>query len=170
MRNAVLTVVTVAAVWIQVSFLAAWRPYGAVPDLLAVVLVAAAVALTATETAAIGLGGGLLLDLLSGADFGLRLAFYTFLALALVMVKRGGVALEQAAPQLLTVAAATLIFNVAVLAGIWHHLHPFSLVLGRVGAEMVLNGLILLAIRPLVRPWLERRGEMIITRSSEGRR
>jgi hypothetical protein len=139
---------------LQVAFMPALRPLGVVPN-MALVLVAL-VGLTGTASLALGVAlvGGLLLDMTSGADFGLRTGLLVLVALACGYVHRAGLHASGLVVALVVVAAGTFISDLAVLAGLirtglgyW----PGGSLLGTMVLEIMLNLLITLALQPLVR-------------------
>ncbi|MBW3537971.1 hypothetical protein KY386_00585 [Candidatus Parcubacteria bacterium] len=159
MRLAVLILVVLLSVWLQASFFGAMRPLGVVPNLLLVVVIYAGLVGTATESVAMALAGGMVLDLASGVDFGLRMAFYSLLALIIVMLKRAGANFDNVGLVLLSTVGGTLLYNAAVivsliLSGVSL---PLEAAAARVGFEVGLNLLlVLLGGRALI--WLLSRG------------
>lgn len=142
MRVLRLVLLTVLGVWLEVSFLGAWRPFGIVPNLfLVIILIAAATLSKASDTLAMAVGGGILLDLVSGADFGLRTAFFSFLALLVIVVRRTGADFDHLSMKLAGVAGGTLLYSVTIiisLLGQGTHI-GWAVAAGRVGVELVLN-------------------------------
>lgn len=141
-----------AAVLAQVGFMAAWRPLGAVPDLVLVLVVLVGLSGTASEALALGLAGGLALDLAGGADFGLHTAVLVLAALACALVHRAGLA--TGGPWLAAgiVAVATVVHDAAILASLAGHLTawPWHAVAQPVAVELVANLVIVVLLRPLV--------------------
>ncbi len=133
--------VLIVTVWLQINFLGAARPLGVLPNLLLITITYFALMRPASQTLAAALVGGLLLDFASGADFGLRMAFYSFYALAVVFLRQAGAASENLGSAAAIVALGTVGYNFAVLG---------SLILGRtqipwltvgrlIGLELLLN-------------------------------
>ncbi|HSH31761.1 MAG TPA: hypothetical protein VK963_03805 [Candidatus Saccharimonadales bacterium] len=154
MRVVTLALVVLLSVWLQVSFLGAARPLGVLPNLLLVVVIYAGLAATATEAVAMALGGGILLDVVSGTDFGLRMGFYSLLALVIIMIKRAGANFDNIGLVLLSTIGGTVAYNAAVITGLMlaGASLPVSVGAVRVGLETVINLiLVLLAGRLLVR-------------------
>jgi rod shape-determining protein MreD len=117
-RVAWILLMALLASWTQIYFLATWRPAGIVPNLLAVVVILAGLAWRVSETLILALAGGLLLDLASGSDFGLRMAFFSLLALLVAVLARLGMDFENVGILLLLLLGATVIYNLAVIANL----------------------------------------------------
>ncbi len=153
MRAARLILVAAVTLVVQVGFLAALRPFGVVPD--AALALVALIGLTGTASTAllVGLVGGLAMDLTSGADFGLRIGLFTLVALVTGLVHRAGLTLSGPLVALVLVAVATVVGDVAILAGLATHSvsWPLGVILGRLGWEIMLNLGLTLGLRPLVR-------------------
>lgn len=141
--------VVVAAYWLQAGFLASARPFGVVPNLMLVVILYAGLTATATETLVMALAGGLLLDLASGTDFGLRLGFYLVAALAVLVMRQLGVNLDHLGLIAPAVAVGTVLFNLGVLTGpvISRADIGWGVVAARIGIEAALNLLLALLLR-----------------------
>ncbi len=138
MKTLRLILITLGAVWLQVSFLGALRPFGIIPNLfLVTVLVAATILPRASDVMAMAVMGGFLLDTVSGSDFGLRTAFFCVLALAIVMLRRTGTEFGQIGMRLATVVSATALYNAIVLIPLLVS-HP-RVVWGTVGARVLLE-------------------------------
>ncbi len=148
---------------LQVGFMAAFRPFGVVPNLILVLAVLAGLMGTASLALGVALVGGLLLDLTSGADFGLRLGLLVLVALITGLVHRAGLTLAGSVVALVLVAAATVVGNLAVLvnlAGTAPH-WPVGVILTKLGLEVVLNLSLTLAMRPLVKAVIARDQELL---------
>jgi rod shape-determining protein MreD len=146
--------VVVFGAWLQVSWFGHVRPLGVMPNVVLVVVVLFGLWSDATAALAAAIGGGFLLDLASGSDFGLRMAFYVVVVLALVAGKQIGLHADSLVTPLLAVIIGTIIYNLAVLATLGA---PISgVVISRVGAELVDN-VVLLGLVTLVRLNLPRR-------------
>lgn len=143
--------IVVLAALLQASFLAAWRPAGVIPNLLLVVVIFLAATRPASGALAAALMGGLLLDLASGSDFGLRMGFYSLVALGVVVVKRLGGDYDDWALLVTTVIASALVFNLAVLANLAQaHIEISWRLAGvRFGIEAVFD----LMVLGLLKPW-----------------
>lgn len=148
-----LMLIIIVVVMLQVGFLAAWRPFDVVPDLLLAVVIALALYTTASEALISAVIGGLALDLSSGADFGLRLGFYTVVALVVSLMNRAGVALDSLAWRLGLVALLVVLAHGVILVGLALHgvALPVSVVASRIGFAVVIELIVMLAVGPLVR-------------------
>ncbi len=137
---------------VQIGLMPALRPFGAVPNLMLVFVVLVGLAGTASTALIAALIGGLLLDLTSGADFGLRIGLLVLAALVTGLVHRAGLTLAGPAVVMAVVAAGTVVENAAVLAGLagsgtgW----PLGFIVGKLALEVVLNLGLILMMRPLV--------------------
>ena len=145
----------VLGAWLQVSWFGHIRPLGVMPNLMLVIVVLFGLWSDATAALAAAIGGGFLLDLASGSDFGLRMAFYVVVVLALVAGKQLGLHADSLATPVLAVILGTVIYNLAVLATLGT-LPLNGVVVGRVAAEL-LDNLVLLGLVTLVRLNLPRR-------------
>jgi rod shape-determining protein MreD len=147
-----LALLVLITVWLQLYFLGAIRPLGVLPNLLLVVLVYAGLAREATETVAVALGGGLLLDLASGADFGLRMAFYTVVALVVMVARQMGADFENLGLVLVATAIGAVLYNLVVLASLLaqHGSVGWRLALSRTGWELVCDLVLAVVLRPLL--------------------
>lgn len=140
---------------LQLSFLPALRPLGVVPDATLVLVVLVGLASTVSRALAVALVGGLLLDLASGADFGLRLGLFVLAALTTGLVRRAGFHVTSLLVPLVLVAAGTVLADLIVLAGLASTVSswPVGQLAGIIGLELVVNLLVMLVLRPLVN-WL----------------
>ncbi|HSX48259.1 MAG TPA: rod shape-determining protein MreD [Candidatus Nanoarchaeia archaeon] len=152
MSNLKLLLITLVAAWLQLYFLGNMRPLGVLPNLLIIVIIYAGLLREATETLAIALGGGLILDLASGADFGLRMAFYAVLALVVMVLRQMGADFENLGLVLATTAVGAFLYNLAVITGLalQHGSVPLSLAAGRIGRELLLDLVLVVLLRPLL--------------------
>lgn len=153
MKTYKLIALIILVILLQVGFLAAWRPFGVTPDLLLAVVISLALYTTASEALICAITAGLALDLSSGADFGLRLGFYTVVALIVSLMNRAGVALDSAVWRLGLASLLVVMAHGVILIGMALHGVdlPFRIIATRLGAAIVLElGLIILAA-PIVR-------------------
>jgi cell shape-determining protein MreD len=132
-------------VWLQLSLLGHLRPLGVVPALVMVAVILAALWLEATPTLVAAIVGGLLLDMASGADFGLRTGFFMVAALAVIAARQFGLHAESLAPAMAIVVVATLAFNLAVVAGANATGADWVVIAQRIGLEALVNTLLLMA-------------------------
>lgn len=105
-----------AAVWAQTGLFGHVRPLGVMPNLLLVTILFFGLYGTATTTLGAAVLGGFLLDLASGTDFGLRTAFFSVVALAVVAARQLGLRPESVVTVVLLTAAGTILFDLAVLS------------------------------------------------------
>lgn len=152
MKNLVLGGLVVLAAWLQVNFLGAVRPFEVIPNVLAIVIICAGLTRTPGETLAMALGGGLLVDFASGTDFGLRMAYFSVLALGILVIKQAGAEMENFGLVVLVVIGATVLYNAAVLANlVWQKAAiDWGLVFKSVAMESGLNAVLALLLRPLL--------------------
>lgn len=107
-----------AAVLMQIAWFSHVRPFGVMPNLVLVVVVVTALWSRATAALASAIVAGLLLDLASGADFGLRTAFFTVVTLAVIALRQLGVYAESFLMAVATVAICTVIANLLIVFGV----------------------------------------------------
>src|SRR5258708_3129799 len=86
----------VIAAWLQISWFGHVRPFGAIPNLVLIVVILMALWGSATSALATAIGGGLLLDAASGSDFGLRMGFFAVTALTVVAARQFGINVSSA--------------------------------------------------------------------------
>lgn len=140
--------IVLVAAWVQISWFGQLRPLGVIPNVMIVTIVLFSLWANATSCMAAALGGGLLLDMASGADFGLRTAFFMVLALAVVAGRQLGMHAEAFITAVGVVAVATILYNIAVLTTFSA---SFSAIIPlRIGAELI-DVTVLTAVIYLVR-------------------
>ena len=155
MKASLLAVLAAVLFILQISFVPALRPFGVVPNV--VLALVALVGLYGTSSLALILAvtGGLTLDLVSGADFGLYVGLFSVVALTAGYIHRAG--LNWVGPTMVIglVTVATMVQDVMILGGLvrvagsWPIGHlAMSLIL-----EILLNSFVATSLRPLVR-WL----------------
>jgi rod shape-determining protein MreD len=93
MKQFLLIAIIIVALIFQVSFLPALRPLGIVPNLVLIVVAAAALTGPLVSAMILALGGGFILDLASGSDFGLKTGLLAFAVLLCAYVARSGLQL-----------------------------------------------------------------------------
>lgn len=116
MMTAARLALVVLAVALQVGVFGYIRPLGVMPNLVLIVVILASLLTTATRAVLLAIVGGLLLDIVSGTDPGLRTAFLTLAALAAVAVRQAGVDLDSGSGLASIVALATVTWNLVLLA------------------------------------------------------
>jgi hypothetical protein len=101
---------------------------------------------------AVSLVGGFLLDTASGHDFGLRMAFYTAMVLAVMTIRQMGVDADSWPALIGLTFLGTLAFNLTVLATLPANAVAASIghVAGSVALECLLNMFILTLVNLLV--------------------
>ncbi len=113
-----LILVALLSLVLQLSFLPALRPFGVVPNIVLIVIAAAALTGPLVTAMILGLGCGILLDLVSGSDFGLQTGL---LALGVVLagyVSRSGLQLGIRVQLLIVVLAVTTISAIIAILGL----------------------------------------------------
>ncbi len=111
-------VLALAAVWLEVSFLAPLRPLGVVPNLALVVMVLVATSVAASTGLALAAVVGLSLDLVSGRNFGLETGFFLLLLLSISLLERLGTDFNNLGLLAGVVAAGTLVVDGAILVSL----------------------------------------------------
>lgn len=124
------------AVWLQAYFLGAMRPLGVLPNVLLVMLAYFALMRPASQTLAFGVAGGLMLDMASGVDFGIRLGFYSLFALVAVMTRQLGGSPDGLWTATGLILGGTIAYNLIVLA---------SLIIARADVDLLVAGRITLS-------------------------
>ena len=153
MKRVLVTMMALMGVVAQMSLLPALRPFGVVPNVVLVLVVLVGLEGPASLTLVIAVLGGLALDLASGANFGLWMGVLVLAALAAGLLRRAGVELAGGTVAGVMVVAGTVLMAVVVLVGLaptaisW----PAGLLVGRLFTELVLNLLLIVILRPLVR-------------------
>ena len=157
MRRVGLVAVSALVLLSQLTLLPAVRPLGVVPN--AVLCLVALVGLEGTASKALVLAviGGLVIDMGSGANFGLWTGILVLEALVAGLLHRAGVELAGAVMPVLMVLAGTLAMNAIILISLagtvarWQ----WGLLLVHLGVQLGLNIVLTLLLRPPVR-WLVR--------------
>jgi rod shape-determining protein MreD len=141
------------AVILQVSFLPAIRLFGVVPNLALVGIVLVSLYAATSEALTAAALSGLVLDLASGANFGLWTGVMVLIALAVGMMHRAGVELDRLFITLVLVSAGTLVITLviwtALLPSVGHW--PAAYLTGRLATELVINLVLTMLLRPLAR-------------------
>ena len=137
---------------LETSFFGEFRPLGIIPNLLLIAIILNGLHGTASSTVAIALGGGLLLDLASGQDFGTRLAFFTLAAMAVIVIRQLGFQLDGLWMVGLLAAAGTMAFNIAILAGVGlaEVQQHFGAASRLVSAEVLINCVLIVIVQLLL--------------------
>jgi hypothetical protein len=141
----------------QLTLLPALRPLGVVPAAVLGLVAVVGMEGTASEALVLAVTAGVVVDLGSGANFGLWTAVLVLTALAAGLLHRAGVELAGAITETVMVLVGTLIVNLVILvslansAGRW----DWSVVMVHLVLQLVFNVAVMLALRPAVR-WLMR--------------
>jgi rod shape-determining protein MreD len=149
MRGVIRVFLVLIAVWLQASFFGAFHVLGVIPNVLIVLVIYAGLICNASETALMALLGGLLLDLASGPDFGMRIGFYVLLALLIAVLKQAGTDFENTGMVLAATLAATILFDLAILSSLLITTTPVAWpAVGRVVlAEVLVNSMLAIILR-----------------------
>ncbi|HVQ45061.1 MAG TPA: hypothetical protein VMT30_08975 [Candidatus Saccharimonadia bacterium] len=141
------------AVVLQLSILPALRPLGVVPNLALVGLTLVALQVVTSEALALAVLGGVILDLASGANFGLWTGIFMLVALASGMLHRAGIELEQVPVALVMVGMGTILIALVIWIGLARGTGHWSLGTwgGRLVVELVINLTLTILLRPVVR-------------------
>jgi hypothetical protein len=160
MRRGLFVVALAVAVLAQMSLLPALRPFGVVPNLALVMVVLVGLEGTASLALAVAVAGGFALDLASGANLGLWTGVLVLAALVGGLVHRAGIEVEGPLVPGIMVAAGTILMTVVVLGGLVSTVTHWSvgLLVRRCLIELVLNLILMMMVRPLVR-WAVPRGQ-----------
>jgi rod shape-determining protein MreD len=137
-------VAVVAAVILQIAYFGHLRPIGVIPNLMLVLVIVSGLFSAATPTVATALFGGLLLDLASGSDFGLRMAFYLLAALVVIALRQFGVHPESLLNALILIVVLTAVFDLAIVSSIGPPNAPVLLIITKEAVVNAVIGLILL--------------------------
>jgi rod shape-determining protein MreD len=149
-RNVLLAAVVVMAVFLQISFLPALRPFGVVPDIMLPIVVFVGLYGQASTALVVALVGGLAMDMASSSDFGLWTGTFVLAALVCGYVHRAGV--ELIAPvAVIMVTVATVLANAVLLTSVFGATGPWSSVAGSLIIQVVLNFILTMAIGPLIK-------------------
>jgi hypothetical protein len=141
MRRVALILASLVVVMLQVSLLPALKPLGVVPNIALVWVVLVGLEGTASNALAVAVVSGLIIDLASGANFGLWTGTLVLAALTSGVVHRAGIELTGWLVAGVMVTAGTLLMTLMVLAplvttvGEW----PAGAMIGRFIVELMLN-------------------------------
>lgn len=136
-----LGLVAVIVLLLQVGFWPALRPFGVVPDMMLGLVVLVGLAGTTTAALTLAVVGGVLLDLTSGVDFGLRLGLLVVVALVASMVHRSGLTLTGPIVAWGVVVVATIVHSLVVWIGVANMVvdWPLGVLLAKLGLEIMIN-------------------------------
>ncbi len=154
-RRTALVAVVGLCLFMQLSFLPALRPFGVVPNIVLVLVVLLGLEATASTALVVAVVSGLVLDVGSGANFGLWTAVLVLAALTGGLAARAGVELVGGLVAAAMVMIGTILMAVVILVGVagavthW----PWAALMIGLAAQIVLNLILTAAGRPVVR-WL----------------
>ncbi len=146
-------VVSAVVLGLQVAWLPALRPLGVVPNVALVLVVLVGLNGTASRALGVALVGGLLLDLTSGTDFGLRIAFLTLVALVTGLVHRAGFDAAGVLVLLALVVLGTIVSTLTILLSVvtfashW----PVGWIALHLAIELALNIAAMFLLRPIIK-------------------
>jgi rod shape-determining protein MreD len=138
------TALIILTACLQVSLFGHMRPLGIMPNLMVIAVVALSLWGTASFCLAAAIGGGILLDIASGSDFGLRTAFFVVVSLGIIAGRQLGLQADSWISVLMLVVVATILYDAAVIATLRTAITPD--ILGRVGANVAVTGFIAMAV------------------------
>jgi rod shape-determining protein MreD len=152
MRYIWIGIATIISYFLEVSFLGAARLLGVVPSILLVLLVVVSAALDPAELVALAALMGMLLDLSSGADFGLQTVFYVAASLGILVTRRVGTDSERWFSSILLVSGMVLGHGVVVAVAVATISGGSSLSLGLLASQAVSEVLLCIAYLIIIRP------------------
>lgn len=155
MRRVALIFLITSSVLLQVSFLPGLRPFGVVPNIALVVLVLASLPVVTSEALVAAAVAGLVLDIVSGSNFGLWTGVLMLTTLVVGLMRRAGIELDGLIIGTILVGAATIVIAVVQWITIvptvanW----PWGSAAGRLMVELMVN-LSLMALLRLPIRWM----------------
>ena len=163
MRRWLLWIFCVLVVVAQVSLLPALRPLGVVPNAVLGLVALVGMEGTASEALVVGVVAGVVVDLSSGANFGLWTAVLVLTALAAGLLHRAGVELGGAVTETVMVLVGTLVMSLVILVSLVNTLGrwDWSLLMVHILLQLVLNVALMLIMRPVVRQLILRPGPVL---------
>lgn len=138
-----------AAVWLQTSFFGAFPLMGVIPNVLLVLVIYAGLIGRTSDAVIMALVGGLLLDMASGPDFGLRMGFYVLSALLIAVLKQAGTDFENTPMVLAATLAGTVMYDVMAISSLLLKatVIPWPTVMRLTLVEVAVNSLLVVALR-----------------------
>ena len=103
---------------LQLSFLPALRPFGVVPNIVLIVIAAAALSGPLVTAMILGMVCGFLLDLVSGSDFGLNTGLLAFGVIIAAYVSRSGLQLGIRVQLLFVILGVTTVTAIIGILGL----------------------------------------------------
>ncbi|MDF2460603.1 MAG: hypothetical protein K0S68_6 [Candidatus Saccharibacteria bacterium] len=153
MRRIALILSSLVIVMMQISLLPALKPLGVVPNIALAWVVLVGLEGTASSALAVAVASGIIIDLASGANFGLWTGTLVLAALAGGVVHRAGIELTGWLVAGVMVAVGTLLMTIITLGGLvdtvgeW----PAGAMVGRFMTELMLNLLLTAGLRRAAR-------------------
>ncbi len=153
MKKAGLALAIALSVLAQVSLLPGMRPFGVVPNLVLIVLVLSALLVTTSEALIAAAASGLILDIISGANFGLWTGVLTLTVLVVGVMRRAGIELDGLVVAVVLVAVATIVMAIVI----WTAFAPHAVrwftaeASGRLMVELMINLSLTLLLRAPIR-------------------
>lgn len=126
---------------LQVSFLPAVRLFGVVPNIALVMMVLVSLSVVTSEALIVAALSGLVLDLVSGPNFGLWTGVMMLIALVVGMMQRAGLELDRMFVALVLVAAGTAVIALVIWTALFPSVAHWPAVelAGRLAIELVIN-------------------------------
>lgn len=118
MRNLKIISLVVGCAVLQLSFFGAMRPFGIVPNLAIILIASLCSSLGDGELVLLSAALGIIFDLSSGADFGLRATFFILFSLALLVVRQIGADFGYLPSVLVAIVLGSLAYNAAIVASL----------------------------------------------------
>lgn len=146
MRFIFYLILVLATAFVQISIFGQWRPFGVMPNLMLILIICLALWSSASVAVAGAVTGGLMLDLSSGADFGLRTAFYTLIALMVIAGKQFGLHPDSILSAMVLVMVGSILFDLSVLSTLGGQTIDWAYVVAKTSWQVVLNSVILLMV------------------------
>jgi rod shape-determining protein MreD len=149
MRRLALILLMALAALLQASLVPAFRPLGVVPNLALVIFVLVSLELATSEALVLGVAAGLVLDIASGANFGLWMGVFMLVALICGLLHRAGIELDRLPVALILVLVATVVMAAVIWIGLattisrWPGL-SFG---GRLVIELMINLILTMLLR-----------------------
>jgi rod shape-determining protein MreD len=154
MRRLAILILAGLAVILQLSLLPAVRVFGVVPNLALVVVVLIALNVATSEALLMAAVSGLVIDLANGTNFGLWMGVLMLATLVVSFVGRAGIELDGVLVALVLVGVSTVVMTLAVwsplITGVSGLVVPVVWG-GRLATELVINLVLTMMLRPLVR-------------------
>ena len=145
-RGLFIVLILALALIVQMALFGHVRPFGVIPNLVLVAMVAWAIWSEATVALGIAVIAGIMVDISSGADFGLRTAFFLVVTLAIISARQLGVHTDSLATGVIGVIIATLLLDLAILTSLTAPIVQAGFVVEKIAVESLLNAIIFCTI------------------------